>query len=189
MARPTAPILPTTYTYMTVAPRDKPHMDQETTVAPSQLELNNTVPEFSGTMTGNQTFRLSDFLGKNLVLYFYPKDNTPGCTTESMHFRDLYPQFQQANTEIFGISRDSIRSHDGFKSKLELPFDLISDPDETLCNLFNVMKMKNMYGKQVRGIERSTFVIDGAGRLVKEWRGVKVPGHIDEVLETVKALS
>jgi len=140
-------------------------------------------------MTGNQTFKLSDYKGKNIVLYFYPKDNTPGCTTESMQFRDLHPQFRQANTEIFGISRDSIRSHEGFKGKLEMPFELISDPDETLCLMFNVMKMKNMYGKQVRGVERSTFVIDGSGKLVKEWRGVKVPGHVDEVLEFVKALA
>ncbi|WP_420799657.1 peroxiredoxin [Noviherbaspirillum saxi] len=148
-----------------------------------------TVPDFSAEMTGNQPFRMSDFKGKTVVLYFYPKDNTPGCTTESMQFRDLYPEFQQANTEIFGISRDSIRSHEGFKGKLEMPFELVSDPDETVCNLFNVMKMKNMYGKQVRGVERSTFIIDADGKLVKEWRGVKVPGHVDEVLEFVKALA
>lgn len=157
-------------------------------MAESPSALNLTVPEFSGAMTGNQAFNLSDYKGKNIVLYFYPKDNTPGCTTEGMQFRDLHPQFQQANSEIFGISRDSIRSHEGFKSKLEMPFELISDPDETLCLMFNVMKMKNMYGKQVRGIERSTFVIDASGKLVKEWRGVKVPGHVDEVLEFVKAL-
>ena len=164
-------------------------MDQEKSVAESPSALNLIVPEFSAAMTGNQTFRLSDYKGKNVVLYFYPKDNTPGCTTESMQFRDLHPQFREANTEIFGISRDSIRSHEGFKSKLEMPFELISDPDETLCIMFNVMKMKNMYGKQVRGVERSTFVIDGSGKLVKEWRGVKVPGHVDEVLEFVKALA
>jgi len=139
-------------------------------------------------MTGAKEFDLSSYKGKNIVLYFYPKDNTPGCTTEGMNFRDLYPQFQAANTEIFGISRDSLRSHEGFKGKLDMPFQLISDPEETLCLMFDVMKMKNMYGKQVRGIERSTFVIDGAGTLVKEWRGVKVPGHIDEVLDFVKAL-
>jgi len=163
-------------------------MDQESNVAESPSALNLTVPEFSCAMTGNQAINLSDYKGKNIVLYFYPKDNTPGCTTEGMQFRDLHPQFQQANSEIFGISRDSIRSHEGFKSKLEMPFELISDPDETLCLMFNVMKMKNMYGKQVRGIERSTFVIDASGKLVKEWRGVKVPGHVDEVLEFVKAL-
>lgn len=140
-------------------------------------------------MTGGRDFNLSDYSGKKIVLYFYPKDNTPGCTTESMQFRDLHAQFREANAEVFGLSRDSIRSHEGFKSKLGLPFELISDPDEKVCSLFNVMKMKNMYGKQVRGVERSTFVIDGSGKLVKEWRGVKVPGHIDEVLEFVKALA
>lgn len=151
--------------------------------------LNMTVPQFSAPMTGEQTFDLSEHAGKNIVLYFYPKDNTPGCTTEGIQFRELYPEFQKANTEIFGISRDSLRSHEGFKSKLDMPFDLISDPDETLCAMFDVMKMKNMYGKQVRGIERSTFVIDGAGTLVKEWRGVKVPGHVDDVLAYVKTMS
>ncbi|MEC4722414.1 peroxiredoxin [Noviherbaspirillum sp. CPCC 100848] len=155
--------------------------------SPSALNLN--VPDFSAPMTGDKTFNLSDYQGKTVVIYFYPKDNTPGCTTEGLHFRDLYPQFQAANTEIFGISRDSIRSHEGFKAKLDLPFELISDPDETVCNLFDVMKMKNMYGKQVRGVERTTFIIDGNGKLVKEWRGVKVPGHVDEVLEFVKALA
>ena len=155
--------------------------------APSALHCQ--VPQFSAVMTGGKDFQLSDYSGKNLVIYFYPKDNTPGCTTESIAFRDAYSDFQQANTEIFGISRDSLRSHDGFKNKLALPFELISDPDETLCQLFNVMKMKNMYGKQVRGIERSTFVIDATGTLVKEWRGVKVAGHVDEVLEFVSAKS
>jgi peroxiredoxin Q/BCP len=164
-------------------------MDQKSTVAERPSALNITVPDFSATMTGEQNFELSAYRGKNIVLYFYPKDNTPGCTTEGIQFRDLHQQFQQANTEIFGVSRDSIRSHEGFKSKLAMPFQLISDPDERLCNMFNVMKMKNMYGKQARGIERSTFVIDGAGTLVKEWRGVKVPGHVDEVLEFVKALA
>lgn len=152
---------------------------------PSALQCQ--VPEFSAAMTGDKAFQLSDYTGKNIIIYFYPKDNTPGCTTESIAFRDLHPQFQQANAVVFGISRDSLRSHEGFKSKLDLPFELISDPDETLCLLFNVMKMKNMYGKQVRGIERSTFVIDGNGKLVKEWRGVKVAGHVDEVLEFVSA--
>lgn len=151
--------------------------------------LNLIVPEFSATMTGGQFFNLSDYKEKKIVLYFYPKDNTPGCTAESIQFRELHPQFQQANTKIFGVSRDSIRSHEGFKAKLDMPFELISDPDETLCAMFNVMKIKNMYGKKVRGVERSTFVIDGNGKLVKEWRGVKVPGHVDEVLEFVKALA
>lgn len=158
-------------------------------MANSPSIVNMTVPDFSAPMTGDRTFTLSDFKGKTVVLYFYPKDNTPGCTTEGMQFRDLHPQFRQANAEIFGVSRDSIRSHEGFKAKLGMPFELISDPDETLCLMFHVMKMKNMYGKQVRGIERSTFVIDGSGKLVKEWRGVKVPGHVDEVLEFVKALA
>lgn len=154
---------------------------------PSALEL--SAPEFSAPMTGEQTFTLSNYRGKTLVLFFYPKDNTPGCTAESLRFRDLYPQFQAANTEIFGISRDSIRSHENFKGKLEMPFELISDPDETVCTLYNVMKQKMMYGKQVRGIERTTFIIDAAGKLVKEWRGVKVPGHVDAVLEYVKTLA
>lgn len=139
-------------------------------------------------MTGNQNFVLSEYSGKNLVLYFYPKDNTPGCTTEGLRFRDLHSEYKNANTEIFGISRDSLRSHEGFKAKLEMPFDLISDPDEQVCNLFGVMKMKNMYGKQVRGIQRSTFVIDTKGKLVQEWRGVKVDGHAHEVLDFVNTL-
>ncbi|MBG7618390.1 peroxiredoxin [Herbaspirillum sp. AP02] len=151
--------------------------------------LNKTVPEFSAAMTSGKTFNLADYRGKNLVLYFYPKDNTPGCTTEGMQFRDLHPQFQAANTEIFGISRDSLKSHENFKGKLGMPFELISDPDETLCAMFDVMKMKNMYGKQVRGVERSTFVIDGAGKVVKEWRGVKVPAHVDEVLTFINTLA
>lgn len=151
--------------------------------------INMTVPEFSANMTGNQTFTLSDFQGKNLVLYFYPKDNTPGCTTEGIQFREHFPEFKVSNTFIFGISRDSIRSHEGFKAKLGLPYDLISDPDETLCAMFNVMRTKNMYGKQVRGVDRSTFVIDGAGTLVKEWRGVKVPGHVTEILDFVKTIT
>lgn len=155
----------------------------------SRSALNENVPDFSAPMTGEQTFTLSAMRGRNVVLYFYPKDNTPGCTTESMTFRDLHDQFSRANTAVFGISRDSIRSHEGFKSKLALPFELISDPDEALCSLFGVMKNKTMYGKQVRGIERSTFVIDANGKLVKEWRGVKVPGHVEEVLEHVKALA
>ena len=151
--------------------------------------LNMPVPEFSAAMTGDQTFTLAEHKGRKLVLFFYPKDNTPGCTTESLRFRDLHDQFAAANCGIFGISRDSLGSHEGFKAKLEMPFELISDPDEALCSLFNVMRMKSMYGKQVRGIERSTFVIDESGKMVKEWRGVKVPGHVDEVLEYVKALA
>lgn len=143
------------------------------------------VPQFSAAMTNNEQFELARYLGKKVVLYFYPKDNTPGCTTESIAFRDIHPQLLASNTVIFGISRDSLRSHEGFKSKLELPFELISDTDEQLCQLFNVIKMKNMYGKQVRGIERSTFVIDESGKLVKEWRGVKVADHAQAVLDFV----
>ena len=143
------------------------------------------VPQFSAAMTNNGQFELNHYLGKKVVLYFYPKDNTPGCTTESIAFRDIHPQLLASNTVIFGISRDSLRSHEGFKSKLELPFELISDADEQLCQLFNVIKMKNMYGKQVRGIERSTFVIDESGKLVKEWRGVKVADHAQAVLDFV----
>ncbi|MDP3843123.1 MAG: peroxiredoxin [Oxalobacteraceae bacterium] len=155
----------------------------------SSVGIGQDLPDFTAAMTGDKTFRLSEYKGKNVVLFFYPKDNTPGCTTESIAFRDLFPEFQQANTEIFGLSRDSIRSHEGFKAKLEMPFDLISDPDEVVCTLFDVIKMKNMYGKKVRGIERSTFIIDASGQLVKEWRGVKVVGHVDEVLEFTKNLS
>lgn len=156
---------------------------------PSHPTLNEPVPDFSAPMTGDQTFTLSAWRGKNLVLFFYPKDNTPGCTTESLRFRDLHPDFLKANTEVFGISRDSLRSHEGFKAKLEMPFELISDADEAVCTLFDVMKMKSMYGKKVRGVERSTFVIDASGTLVKEWRGVKVPGHVDEVLEFATSIA
>ncbi|MDC7707002.1 peroxiredoxin [Vogesella indigofera] len=122
------------------------------------------------------------------VLYFYPKDNTPGCTNEAMAFRDLHSQFQAAGARILGVSRDSLKSHENFRTKHELPFELISDPDETVCNLFGVMKLKNMYGKQVRGIERSTFVINSDGDILREWRGLKVPGHAEEVLTFVKSL-
>jgi peroxiredoxin Q/BCP len=145
----------------------------------------DVVTDFSAPMTSGQTFQLSGRPARYTVLFFYPKDNTPGCTTENMAFRDLYEQFQAAETEIYGISRDSLRSHEGFRAKLGLPFELISDPEEKVCEQFCVMKMKQMYGKTVRGIERSTFVIDATGQLVKEWRGVKVAGHVDEVLEFV----
>lgn len=151
------------------------------------VHVNGAVADFSAPMTGGQQFHLLGRPARCTVLYFYPKDNTPGCTTESLAFRDLYPEFQAAGTEIVGISRDSMRSHEGFKAKLGLPFELISDPDEAVCLQFGVMKNKMMYGKQVRGIERSTFIVDADGTLVKEWRGVKVPSHADEVLEFVKA--
>lgn len=126
--------------------------------------------------------------GRAVVLYFYPKDNTPGCTTESQDFRDLHAEFLSASAVVVGISRDSLKSHENFKAKYELPFPLISDADETVCNLYGVIKQKNMYGKQVRGVERSTFVIDPSGVLRREWRGVKVPGHAQEVLDYVKTL-
>ncbi len=146
-----------------------------------------SIVDFSAAMTGDKPFQLAGRPARYTVLYFYPKDNTPGCTIESSAFRDLHEQFRAAGTEIYGVSRDSLRSHDSFKAKLGLPFELISDPDEALCQQFGVMKMKNMYGKQVRGVERSTFVIDAEGKLVKEWRGVKVPDHADEVLAFVKS--
>ena len=151
------------------------------------IAVDQPVPDFTAAATGGD-FTLSTLRGKKVVLYFYPKDNTPGCTTEGLQFRDLYPKFKKAGAEILGVSRDSLRSHENFKAKLELPFPLISDPEEKLCALFNVIKMKKMYGKEVRGIERSTFVIDSEGVLRHEWRGVKVPGHVDEILEAVQAL-
>jgi len=134
------------------------------------------------------TFRLSDYAGRPVVLYFYPKDNTPGCTSEGEQFRDLHAQFEKAGAVVAGVSRDSLKSHANFKSKMRFPFLLLSDADEALCTQFDVIKMKNMYGKQVRGIERSTFVIDKSGTLAREWRGVKVPGHAQEVLDFVKTL-
>ncbi|MGZ0079380.1 peroxiredoxin [Methylomonas sp. YC3] len=145
--------------------------------------LGSTVPDFEIAATGEKTVKLSDYRGKKVVLYFYPKDNTPGCTQEGQGFRDNIERFNQLNAVILGVSRDSVKMHEGFKCKQEFPFDLLSDQDESLCNLFDVIKMKNMYGKQVRGIERSTFLIDEAGVLVKEWRKVQVKTHIAEVLD------
>ncbi|TAK45589.1 MAG: peroxiredoxin [Betaproteobacteria bacterium] len=147
-----------------------------------------SVKDFSLPSTGGTAFRLSALRGRKLVLYFYPKDNTPGCTTEGMQFRDLYPEFLKADCEVFGISRDSLRSHENFKAKLKLPFELLSDADETACKQFGVIKLKNLYGRKVRGIERSTFAIGRNGVLAREWRGVKVPNHAQEVLDFVKAL-
>ena len=135
-----------------------------------------------------QPFKLSDYRGKTVILYFYPKDSTPGCTNESIAFRENIGSFTQVNAVIFGISRDSLKSHDRFKANLELPFELISDPQEQLCRQFEVIKQKMMYGKQVVGIERSTFVIDSKGKLIQEWRKVKVDGHVDEVLTFIRAL-
>ena len=150
--------------------------------------LNQAIPDFELPATGQRLFKLSQYAGKKLVLYFYPKDSTPGCTTEGLDFSALHDQFQQAGTEIFGISRDSLKSHENFKCKQNFRFDLLSDPDEIACSLFGVMKMTNMYGKQVRGIERSTFVIDEKGVLRQEWRGVKVPNHAQAVLDFIKTL-
>ena len=146
------------------------------------------VADFTAPATGGD-FTLSDHKGKIVVLYFYPKDNTPGCTTEGEQFRDAYKKFIKAGAIVVGCSRESLKSHENFRAKMNFPFDLISDADEKLCAQFAVIKMKNMYGKKVRGIERSTFLIDAAGRLAREWRGVKVAGHVDEVLEAVKALA
>ena len=150
--------------------------------------LGKPVADFSLPSTGNTTFKLSGTRGSKVVLYFYPKDNTPGCTQQGTDFRDAFAAFRKAATQIYGISRDSIRSHEAFKAKMKFPFELLSDPDEAVCGSFGVMKLKNMYGRKVRGIERSTFVVDQDGVLAREWRGVKVPGHVQEVLNFVKAL-
>lgn len=150
--------------------------------------LNQSVPDFELASTGGTSFQLSQHLGKPLVIYFYPKDSTPGCTTEGQQFRDLYTQFAAAGAQVFGISRDSLKSHENFKAKLNLPFELLSDPEEVACGIFGVMKLKNMYGKQVRGVERSTFVIGADGTLKQEWRGVKVDGHAQQVLDFIKSL-
>jgi peroxiredoxin Q/BCP len=150
--------------------------------------LDTKIPDFSLSATSGQTFNLAAQAGKVVVIYFYPKDSTPGCTTEAQQFRDLHDHFVAVDAVILGISRDSVKSHENFKAKQALPFELGADTDETVCNLFAVMKMKNMYGKQVRGIERSTFVIDRNGVLRREWRGVKVPGHAQDVLDFVSSL-
>ncbi len=150
--------------------------------------LDQPAPDFELPATGGETFRLSSAKGKPLVLYFYPKDNTPGCTTEGQQFRDLHPEFMQLGCAVYGISRDSLKSHENFKAKMGFPFDLLSDTNEIACKAFAVIKMKNMYGRKVRGIERSTFVIDAPGLVRREWRAVKVPGHAQEVLEFVRSL-
>ena len=150
--------------------------------------LNNPVTDFELPATSGHAFKLSNYLGKTLVIYFYPKDSTPGCTTQGMQFRDFYSEFQAVNAEIVGISRDSLKSHENFKAKFSFPFELLADTEELACGIFGVMKMKNMYGKQVRGVERSTFVIDKNGSLIQEWRGVKVDGHVPQVLDFVKSL-
>ena len=156
----------------------------------STLQVSKPVKDFTVAVTGDpNTIKLSDFKGKNVVIYFYPKDNTPGCTTEGQNFRDLYSEFQQANTVIFGVSRESIKSHENFKAKQEFPFELISDPEEELCKLFDVIKLKKLYGKEYMGIDRSTFLIDKDGILRQEWRKVKVDGHAEEVLKAAQALN
>lgn len=151
-------------------------------------KIGTKIKNFTRPATGNQNISLSDFTGKNVVLYFYPKDSTPGCTTEGQDFRDQIASFEQANTIILGASRDSLKRHENFKSKQSFPFELLSDEDESLCHLFDVIKLKKLYGKEYMGIDRSTFLIDKQGVLVKEWRSVKVKGHVDEVLAAAKAL-
>ncbi|MCF6204073.1 MAG: peroxiredoxin [Methylococcaceae bacterium] len=153
------------------------------------ISINSPVPDFEADSTGGISFKLSDYLGKKIILYFYPRDNTPGCTQEGKDFRDNIDQFNELNTIIFGISRDSIKVHEGFKEKQAFVFELLSDKEEKLCQLFEVIKMKNMYGKQVRGIERSTFLINEKGILIHEWRKVKVKTHIEEVLQKLRELS
>ena len=155
----------------------------------AQAVLGKKVPDISLHLTGDQQVKLSDYRGNALVLYFYPKASTPGCTTEGLDFTANIAKFRRQKTAVLGASRDKLKAQENFKTKQSFAFDLISDPDEQLCALFDVIKMKNMYGKQVRGIERSTFLIDAEGVLRREWRGVKVKGHVDEVLEAVKALA
>lgn len=152
------------------------------------VAINRKVKDFKLPATGGKDIQLKDLAGKTVVLYFYPKDNTPGCTSESRDFAALDGRFSRNGAVVFGVSRDSIKSHENFKAKYDLPFELISDADESLCNYFDVIKEKNMYGRKYMGVERSTFVIDGEGKLRAEWRKVKVKGHADEVLETVKSL-
>lgn len=155
----------------------------------TSITLGKPVPDFSFAGTKPNLQSISEFRGKNVILFFYPKDNTPGCTLEAQAFRDYYQPFQQLNTEIIGISRDSLKSHEGFICKHDLPFLLISDTDQKICNLFDVIKTKNRYGKMVTGIERSTFLIDQNGILQKEWRNVKVDNHVTEVLAAVQQQS
>lgn len=150
--------------------------------------LNQAIPDFELPSTSGKIFKLSDYIGKKLIVYFYPKDNTPGCTNQGKDLRDLYEAFQASNTEIVGISRDGLKSHENFKAKFNFPFELLSDAEEKACTLFDVIKMKKLYGKEVRGIERSTFVIDEQGILIHEWRKVKVDGHAQQVLEFIQPL-
>ena len=153
------------------------------------VELNKPVADFQAPATSGVEFRLSELKGKQVVLYFYPKDSTPGCTTEGQGFRDSIEDFANANTLVFGVSRDGIKSHENFKAKQCFPFELISDKDEAVCQLFDVIKLKKLYGKEYMGVDRSTFLIDAQGVLRQEWRGVKVPGHVDAVLAAAQALN
>lgn len=150
--------------------------------------IGNKITNFTRPATSEQQISLSDYLGKNVVLYFYPKDNTPGCATEGSDFRDQLPQFEKTNTAILGVSRDSIKKHETFKAKYSFPFELLSDEDESLCKQFDVIKLKKLYGKEYLGIERSTFLINDKGELVNEWRKVRVKGHVEEVLKAAQAL-
>ncbi len=154
----------------------------------SQPEIGQPAPDFELPATGDKTIRLSDLKGHKVVLYFYPKDSTPGCTREGQDFRDHHADFEKLGAVVLGVSRDSLRSHERFREKQGFPFDLLSDSEETVCTLYDVIKMKNMYGKKVRGIERSTFLIDADGTLRREWRKVKVDGHVEEVLEAVRQM-
>jgi peroxiredoxin Q/BCP len=153
------------------------------------VTLDQPVADFTAQATSEQTVSLSALRGKQLVIYFYPKDSTPGCTTQGQGFRDLHDAFAAANTLVFGVSRDGMKSHENFKAKQQFPFELISDKDEALCQLFDVIKLKKLYGKEYMGVDRSTFLIDGNGVLRREWRGVKVPGHVQQVLEAAQALN
>ncbi len=153
------------------------------------VELNKAIPKFTLAATGDKNISLTSLKGSNVVIYFYPKDSTPGCTQEGIDFQASLAKFKRQQTVILGVSRDSIKSHEKFRSKQGYKFDLLSDSDEVLCKLFDVIKMKNMYGKKVRGIERSTFLIDKKGKLHQQWRKIKVAGHVDEVLEAVKSLN
>jgi peroxiredoxin Q/BCP len=150
--------------------------------------LNKPLPELEALATGGVKFTPQAFIGKTVVLYFYPKDNTPGCTTEAMQFRERHKDFLKAGAVVLGVSRDNMASHEKFKQSLELPFELIADTEEKLCHMFGVVKNKIMYGKKVKGIERSTFLVGADGVLKQEWRGLKVPGHVDDVLKAVKLL-
>jgi peroxiredoxin Q/BCP len=150
--------------------------------------LEQPIADFHAQATSGLEVSLSALKGQQVVIYFYPKDSTPGCTTEGQGFRDHYGEFQAANTQIFGVSRDSLKAHENFKGKQQFPFELISDADEALCQLFAVIKLKKLYGKEYLGIERSTFLLDTAGVLRQEWRGVKVPGHVAAVLAAAQAL-